>query len=268
MLRFIFFYIFQTPTPSITDSEKGKPIAEVKPEPRPVSKSRTLHPLNRQERTQPKQPPQPIVLSQVSMQDSKKIDEKSEDSSVKNLETDSIAKKPAKTVDSSGPSGIKMERTKTNLNMKKTKYSGGKDTQGSDKKSIDQRPTLHREHTSSIPNKSMVKSVEDSLKHELMIGSSDSHRVTDNQNSSKSLRIHNDREKSRNHHRDIKLPKDKALPKPAPPSQQYLEGSHTAGSRHGEPMWSQKLPPSPLSSKDGAFYSDSSDLDWLNTVKR
>ena len=202
--------------------------------------------------------------------ETKKTDEKSETGSVKNQESDTVVKKPAKTVDSSGPSGIKMERTKTNLtgSLKKTKYSGGKDTQGSDRKSVDQRPTLHREHTSSIPNKTMVKSVEDSLKQELIIGSSDSHKVMDNQNIPKSLRIHNDREKSRSHLRDKKPPKDKVLPKPAPPSQQYLEGNHTAGSRHGEPMWSQKLPPSPLSSKDGALYSDSSDLDWLNTVKR
>ena len=210
------------------------------------------------------------------MQDSKKTDEKSEEGSVKYIENGIGAKKQWKVVDLSGPNGIKMERTKTNLmgNPKKTKYSGGKDTQGTDKKAIDQRPTLHREHTSSIPNKNMVKSVEDSLKQELIIGSGDSHKVMDNQNASKhdvskSQRVHNvlDKERSRGH-RDMKLPKEKVLPKPSPPSQQYLEGTHTAGSRHGEPMWSQRMPPSPLSSKDGGPFSDTSDLDWLNTVKR
>lgn len=273
---FVFFIlIFQTPTPSLTDSERLKPVAEVRPEPRPLSKSRTLHPLNRQERSQPKQPPQPMVLSQVSMQN--KTDEKSEDGSVKNSDIDSSGKKHLKNIDSSGHNMLKMERTKTNLTgiPKKTKYSGGKDTQGMDKKAIG--PALHRENTSSIPNKNLVKSVEESLKQDFIISSSDSHKVSDNQNISKDIsksqKGHNvsDRDKSRGHQKDIRSAKDRILPKPSPPSQQYLEGAHSSlagSSRYGEPMWSQKMAPSPLSSKDGGTLSDTSDLDWLNTVKR
>ena len=261
---------FQTPTPSVNESDRGKPVAEVKPEMlRPVSKSR-----QRQDRTQPRQAPQPLVLSNVSMQNSK-TDEKSEDGSIKNSEIDSNGKKKSKGADING---IKMERTKTNV-TKKTKYSGGKDTQSGDKRTIDQRPVLHKdntllikEHTSSIPNKNMVKLVEDSIKQDFIISSS----VLDNQTASnlevsKSHRTHNasDKERGRGHH--ITKAKDKLLPKPSPPSQQYLEGAYSSisvGSR--EPAWSHRSvgPASPLSSKDGGALSEPPDLDWLNTVKR
>ena len=268
---------FQTPTPSLSESERGKPIAEVKPEQlRPVSKSRMAFTVNRPERTQAKQPPQPIVLSQVSMQNSK-TDEKSEDGSVKNSETDSNEKKKSKS-DSSGINGIKVERSKSNLSgiNKKTKYSGVKDTHSGDKRAIDQRPTLHKEnsmlkdHSSSIPNRNMGRLVEDSLKQELIISSGDSLKVIDYNGVevSKSHRTRNSsgKERHRGHHRDITKIKDKVLPKPSLPSQQYLEGMVP---KHGEPAWSQRVAiPSPLSSKDGGLLSESNDLDWLNTVKR
>ena len=217
-----------------------------------------------------------MILSSVSMQNSK-TDEKSEEGSVKNSDTDSVGKKQSKSGDSPGVNGLKLERTKTNLKSghKKTKYSGVKDTQGNDKKAIDQRPTLVKEHTSSIPNRNTIKQVEDSLKHELIISSSDTFKISDSYNAqnsevSKSQRFHNDREKGRGHSKD-KHAKEKVLPKPSPPSQQYLEGTHSilgGGTRHGEPAWSSKMAPSPLSSVDSGALSESRELDWLNTVKR
>ena len=61
-------------------------------------------------------------------------------------------------------------------------------------------------------------------------------------------------------HKYILILIDAALPKPAPPSQKYLEGY----TQNNESPWGSRTVPSPRSSKDGAMM----DSDWLSQVKR
>lgn len=258
-----------TPSPS-----SSKPIAEVKYEaPKSVPKPKTPRTVTRPERTIPISKSQPVAISTVSMQNNKS-ENNSNDNKIQ--ETNVNGKKMAVKSDKDLPalnSGLKIERSKTTASIRefrKGKYPGAPKTESENKlpdKQESERPDSFKysfEKTKAKINDRETSAV--TISKDSGAGIS---RLTENSAKDRDRQLpHNRREKSSNVHRlhdrartkdAQKGTKDANLPKPAPPSQRYLEGAV-----HSESPWSQRTAPSPRSSKDGGSLTDS---DWLTQVK-
>ncbi|XP_060595884.1 uncharacterized protein LOC132749955 isoform X2 [Ruditapes philippinarum] len=258
-----------TPSPSI-----GKPVAEVKFEvnkPMPVPKPKTPRTVVRPERSIPSSKPKPVALSTVSMQN--KNAENTTNGS-KTLEANVTGKKIDSKPEKDLPflnNSYKMERSRTTVNsqdLRKGKSSAFRvdnENRLSDKTDRD-RPDSYKYDLEKpkpiINDKEGISVTRDGrnlrLSDDNINSNSRDSRLLTNGSRERSSHVRGSTGRHRNKDAQ-KGAKEAALPKPAPPSQKYLEGY-----TQNESPWGSRTVPSPRSSKDGNMM----DSDWLSQVKR
>lgn len=256
----------------------GKPVAEVRYEAPLVSKPKTPRSLNKVERpSHSASVQQRVALSTVSMQNNNK--DNSEDN-----KTDSLTAGKKLSVKNEMPAprnNMKIERSRTTISgrdwNKKGKYSNvaqhrnenearqtskSHDLSDQVKKDRSRPNTNDRDPVSaSVPNRK-AKIVDETInnKQDLQIISKD-------RDSLKLTSANTFRERSSRGHSSFDPTRGRDerkgfrdLPKPAPPSQKYLEGQPMQGLE--TPPWGHRSMLSPKSSKE------SLDSEWLTQVKR
>ncbi|XP_053381266.1 uncharacterized protein LOC123564877 isoform X2 [Mercenaria mercenaria] len=255
----------------------GKPVAEVKYEPhKSIPKPKTPRTMTHPERTIPSAKPRPVALSTVSMQNNSKHSE-SPVANPKPVDASVTGKKVGGKTDKDLPSinsGLKIERSKTTINVRelgKGKYSSASKTGNENR--LQDRADRERPGSLKYTSEKSKAIINDRDTNGVTVGrdnrtskltensvnsysrEKDRHLTNDTRERSSKVRGSSDRIRNKDAQKGSK---EANLPKPAPPSQKYLEG-HV----HSESPWGQRTIPSPRSSKDGAMM----DSVWLSQVK-
>ncbi|KAL4219247.1 hypothetical protein ACF0H5_021829 [Mactra antiquata] len=264
-----------SPAPSSTPSPLvGKPVAEVKfeaPAPRiPSSKTRMPRTLNKIERNTVTSRPQPVAISTVSMQNSSKTEHYGKNSEINETDKKVIEngkKKPEKDLPVLSNS-LKVERSRTTFSGRENRrgkftsspsnsYVSNTSQNVKPDNDLEKGETLNKispEKIRPITNDRESGSVNVSRRSRV----SEENILMSSREKDKGITKEPRERSSRGQSSRTKAVKDANLPKPAPPSQKYLEGTAQV-----DVPWGHRTIPSPRSSKDAAFM----DSDWLTQVK-